>query len=245
MATARIGTSGWMYDDWRDGFYAGLPRSRWLAHCADHFGALEINATHYRLQQRRTFERWRDAVPPGFRFAVKAHRYLTHIRRLQDPAEPIRRDRERAEALGERLAVVLWQLPARFALDTERLDGFLAALHAGWPMRHAIEFRHRSWFRADVSDRLAAAGVATCISHAADWPMWEQVTTDLAYVRLHGSPRTYASAYGERGLRPWARRVEGWLADDRDVFVFFDDDGGGAAPADASCLMRMLGWSQA
>jgi uncharacterized protein YecE (DUF72 family) len=241
MAESFIGTSGWTYDAWRSGFYAGVPRREWLAHCAEHFNALEINASHYRLQQRSTFERWRSVVPEGFRFALKAHRYLTHVRRLADPTEPIRRERERAEALGDALAAILWQLPARFALDEVRLEGFIEALLTGWPTRrHTIEFRHRSWFRADVAERMARAGIAVCISDAGDWPLWEPVTADFVYVRLHGRPQTYVTPYGTRGLRPWAARIEAWLAEGRDVLVFFDNDGGGAAPADARRLIEML-----
>ena len=243
MARAWIGTSGWTYDGWRHDFYEGVPRARWLSHCAERFDALEINATHYRLQTRSTFERWAAAVPDGFRFALKAHRYLTHVRRLREPVEPIRRDRERAQVLGDKLAVVLWQLPARFACDAERtarLERFLGALPAEWPVRHALELRHRSWFRPEIAELLARHGVATVVSHAAEWPMWDSTTGDLVYVRLHGYPCTYASAYGPRELRSWVTRIERWLSEDLDVYVFFDNDIEGAAPRDATVLREML-----
>lgn len=243
MARAWIGTSGWTYAEWRHGFYEGVPRARWLSHCAERFDALEINASHYRLQARRTFERWAAAVPDGFRFTLKAHRYLTHVRRLREPVGPIRRDRGRAEALHERLAAVLWQLPARFARDEERtarLGCFLEALSAEWPARHAIELRHRSWFQPEVADLLASHGASAVISHAAEWPMWEATTADFVYVRLHGVPCTYASAYGPRELRPWVARIGRWLAEGRDVYVFFDNDIEGAAPRDAIALREML-----
>jgi uncharacterized protein YecE (DUF72 family) len=232
-----------MYDEWRHGFYEGVPRRRWLSHCAEHFDALEVNATHYRLQQRSTFERWTAAVPAAFRFTLKAHRYLTHVRRLRDPGGPIRRDRDRADVLGDRLAAVLWQLPARFAYDDERmtrLERFLEVLPAEWPVRHAVELRHRSWFRPEVADLLERHGASTVISHAADWPMWEAVSSDLVYVRLHGYPQTYASEYGSRGLRPWADRIERWLTEGCEVYLFFDNDVGGAAPRDAATLREML-----
>lgn len=262
MASTCIGTSGWMYDDWRDDLYAGVPRSRWLAHYAERFGGVEVNATHYRLQRESTFERWRDAVPHSFRFAIKAHRYLTHVCWLRDPVLPIRRDRQRAAVLGDRLAVVLWQLPARFSLDAsldagragraehaghgerlerlDRLDRFLDALVEEWPVRHTVELRHRGWFRPEVAQRLADRGVAACISHAGDWPMWDAVTADFVYLRLHGHPRTYVSPYGRR-LQAWASRLQRWLAEDRDVYVFFDNDTGGAAPRDAAQLIALLG----
>ena len=148
-------------------------RARWLSHCAEQLNAVEIDASHYRLQQRSTFERWAAAMPNDFRFTLKAHRHLTHVRRLRDPAEPIHRDRERAEALGE---------------------------------------RH---------------GTSVSISHAADWPMWEMLTTDLLCVRLHGCLRAHASAYGRAGLRPWVDRIRRCLAE-------------GAAPRGAALLRSML-----
>lgn len=186
-----------------------------------------------------TCEEWRH----DFRFALKAHRYLTHVRRLRDPLEPIRRDLERAETLGDRLTAILWQLPARFAFDedrSDRIDRFLEALATEWPTRHALELRHRSWFRADVARRLADHGVSNGVSHAADWPMWDAVTAELVYVRLHGHPRTYASEYGAHGLSPWAERIEGWRGEGRDVYVFFDNDIGGAAPRDALVLRQRI-----
>jgi uncharacterized protein YecE (DUF72 family) len=240
MARAFVGTSGWMYDRWRHDFYAQVPRQHWLRHCGARFTALEINATHYRLQRRSTFEAWRAAVPPGFTFAVKAHRYLTHSRLLTEPAGPIRLERERAEGLGPALGAVLWQLPARLRRDDERLEGFLGALAGEWPGRHVIEFRDRSWFSPDVAAVLREHGVAVCISHAGRWPMWQEVTADFVYVRLHGHPQTYVSAYGPEGLRPWLERVEGWLSEGRGVHAYFDNDAEGAAPHDAQRLLAAI-----
>jgi uncharacterized protein YecE (DUF72 family) len=240
MARAFIGTSGWMYDRWRRDFYAGLPRDRWLRHCGERFSALEINATHYRLQRRSTFEGWRAAVPAGFVFAVKAHRYLTHSRLLTEPVGPVRLERERAAGLGPALGAVLWQLPARLRLDEARLETFAAALAAEWPTRHTIEFRDRSWFVPGVAERLRRHGIAVCISHAARWPMWEKVTADFVYLRLHGHPHTYVSAYGADGLRPWADRIERWLGSGLDVHAYFDNDAEGAAPHDAERLLATI-----
>ncbi len=240
MARAFIGTSGWNYEGWKDAFYAGVRRKDWLRYAAERFTGLEVNATFYGLQRRSTFERWRDETPPGFGFAVKGNRYLTHNKKLLDPEEPIRRERERAEVLGAKLKAVLWQLPGQLQLDGERLRRFLAALREGWPVRHAVEFRHPSWFTAEVADALRAHGVAACQSDAADWPMWEEVTADLVYVRLHGHTRTYASAYHSRLLRLWAGRTRAWLAEGRDVHVYFDNAAEGAAPRDALRLLEML-----
>ncbi len=237
---AYVGTSGWNYAAWKDDFYAGIPRSNWLRFCAERFTGIEVNATFYRLQTSDTFRRWHDETPDDFRFAIKGNRYLTHNKKLIDPGRSIPRDRERAQGLGHKLAAVLWQLPARFKKDIERLADFASALQT-WPeTRHAIEFRHRSWFDAEVAACLREARLATCISDAADWPMWGTVTTDLVYVRLHGHTRTYASAYTAASLSRWAELACTWLAQNNDVHIYFDNDAEGAAPHDAIRLLQMI-----
>lgn len=241
---AYVGTSGWSYEGWRGAWYRGVPRSRWLEHCAQRFTGIEVDATFYRLQSRKTFERWRAATPPDFRFAIKAHHYLTHARKLADPLPSIRLERSRAAALGRKLAVVVWQLPRQFRRDLARLERFARALRSWRSVRHAIEFRHESWFEPQVADCLQRHGIAVCQSDAADWPMWKAVTTDLVYVRLHGHTQTYASGYAEPALRSWARRVKRWLREGREVHVYFDNDAGGHAPADAQRLLALLPRSQ-
>ena len=238
---AFVGTSGWAYASWRKRFYEGRPPREWLGFCAQRFSGLEINATHYRLQSAGTFRRWREATPRDFRFTLKAHRYLTHKRKLKNPSGPIRVERERAAALGAKLAVVLWQLPGNFGCNLERLEAFAKALGTWRRARHAIEFRHASWFRKEVADCLRRHRIAVCQSDAADWPRWDAVTTDLVYVRLHGRPRTYASSYGERALRAWARRIRRWQREGRAVHVYFDNDARGAAPRNAERLIALLG----
>ena len=243
-AQAYIGTSGWNYPAWRDSFYHGAPAKRWLAHCAERFTAIEVNATFYRLQRRETFARWRDETPPGFRFAIKANRYLTHNRKLVDPLPSIRLERDAAAGLGDKLAAVLWQLPGNFHRDLGRLQRFVRALHAWRSVRHAIEFRHLSWFDDDVAACLRQRRIAVCQSDAADWPLWDAVTTDLVYVRLHGHAVTYASGYTERQLKSWATRIRAWLREGRAVHVYFDNDAYGRAPIDAIRLLRFLGINQ-
>jgi len=238
---AFVGTSGWIYDAWRGDFYGGAPQKEWLAFCARRFTAIEINATHYRLQSVGTFRRWRSETPPAFRFALKAHRYLTHNRKLSDPSAPIRLERDRAAGLGDKLAVVLWQLPRNFHRNLERLAGFAAALRAWRGVRHAVEFRHPSWFDAEVAACLRAHRIAVCQSDAADWPLWDAVTTDLIYVRLHGHELTYASAYSERALRTWAAKLRRWTRAGLDVHVYFDNDAYGEAPRNALRLLELLG----
>ena len=192
-------------------------------------------------QRRETFARWRAETPPEFRFAIKANRYLTHSRRLIDPLPSIRLERDRAAGLGHKLAAVLWQLPASFHVDIDRLRRFASALRCWRTVRHAIEFRHPSWFVDEVADCLCEHRIAACRSDAADWPSWNAVTTDLVYVRLHGHTITYASGYPAPALAAWAARVRHWLAEGRSVHVYFDNDALGHAPADAMRLLRRLG----
>jgi uncharacterized protein YecE (DUF72 family) len=235
-----VGTSGWNYPGWRGAFYGDCPQRRWLSFLAQRLDAVEINATFYRLQRRETFARWAAETPPQFRFALKAHRYLTHVRRLDDPLPAIRIERERAAGLGDKLAAVLWQLPASAHRDLARLERFARALRRWRRAPHAIEFRHPSWFDDEVAACLRAHDIAVCQSDAADWPLWDAVTAPLVYVRLHGHPLTYASGYSERALRRWAARVHEWLGQGRQVHVYFDNDALGRAPLDALRLRALL-----
>lgn len=235
-----IGISGWTYAHWRHDFYAGVPQRAWLGHAASKFDALEINGSFYRLQSESALARWYAETPPDLIFTAKGHRFLTHAKKLLEPHEPIARCRANLRPLRDKLAVVVWQLPRQLARNLARLEHFAAALDA-WPeVRHAIEFRHKSWFDAEVADCLARFRIANCISDAASWPIWEQVTTDLVYVRLHGHDETYRSAYSRAALMGWAKKIRRWRAEARAVHVYFDNDGTGAAPKDALALKALL-----
>jgi uncharacterized protein YecE (DUF72 family) len=237
----RIGISGWTYAHWRQDFYAGLPQRAWLDRAAGTFDALEINASFYRLQSEAALARWYETTPPGLVFTAKGHRFLTHAKKLLDPGEPIARCRANMRPLRDKLKVVVWQLPQQLARNLGRLENFAAALGA-WPeVRHAIEFRHASWFEAEVAACLARFGIANAISDAASWPIWECLTTDLVYVRLHGHEETYRSAYSRAALMSWAKKIHRWRAEGRAVHVYFDNDGRGAAPKDALALKALLG----
>ena len=245
MARAYIGTSGWVYAGWREHLYADTPVKRWLEVASRTFGALEINGSFYTQIKPETYARWYRETPDDFKFTLKGHRFVTHYKRLRDARESIVRLREQSSGLGDKLAAVVWQLPARFGVDVPRLEDFLGALEA-WPdARHALELRHRSWFVPEVADRLREARVAVCISDAPDFPMWREVTTDLVYVRLHGHTRKYASQYSAANLARWAADIRGWVAEGRDVQVYFDNDGEGHAVHDALMLRAMLDGSAA
>ena len=151
---AYIGTSGWNYKSWRGSFYGNTPQKQWLRFCAERFTAIEVNGTFYRLQEKSTFKKWRDETPEGFPFAIKGHRYVTHNKKLLDVEEPLIRCRESSSPLGKRLAAVVWQLPAFLKKDFGRLEKFANNLQHWNSTRHAIEFRHKSWFDGEVAECL-------------------------------------------------------------------------------------------
>ncbi|MDX1483464.1 MAG: DUF72 domain-containing protein [Alphaproteobacteria bacterium] len=235
----RIGLSGWSYPAWKETFYAGVKRADWLTHASRRFPTLEVNGTFYREQKAATLQRWRQATPEDFVFAIKGHRFVTHRLRLADAEDALVRQRENARHLLPKLAAVLWQLPPGLKADPGRLGAFLAALADWSETRHAIEFRHESWFTGETERTLEDAGAANCISDAAAWPRWDAVTAPLVYLRLHGRPETYVSAYGRAALETWAARIADWRRAGRDVLAYFDNDAAGAAFVDAARLIDL------
>ncbi len=236
----RIGCSGWMYDDWRSRVYPErLPKRRWLEAYAERFSTVEVNSTFYRLARRTAVTGWVDQTPPGFLFAVKASRYLTHVRRLREPAAGIERFYEPLEPLREagRLGPVLWQLPENFHRDDARLAELLAALPGG---RHAIEFRHASWLAPEVLAMLRESDAALVI---ADHPRrsfgLEEASPGWRYVRLHAGTRGRRGNYSATEIAEWARRIAAWRSRG-DVFTYFNNDWEGFAPANATALEREL-----
>lgn len=238
--TVRIGLSGWNYREWKDGFYKGVPQRAWLRHAAETFPTLEVNATFYRSMKGSTYEKWHGETPAGFRFALKGSRYITHLGRLDASRDSVLRMRDDSAPLGDKLGAVIWQTPAKLEPDHDRLARFLEILGAWTGPAHAMEFRNPGWFTGRTAALLDEAGVANAISDAADWPRWDTVTGGLAYLRLHGRPETYRSAYGEAGLREWARAIEAWRAEGTDVLCYFDNTDGDAAPEDARRLRALL-----
>jgi uncharacterized protein YecE (DUF72 family) len=240
VAQAFIGTSGWVYAGWRQHLYADTPAKKWLQVASRAFDALEINGSFYTQIKPETYARWYSETPADFRFALKGHRFVTHYKRLEDCEDSIIRLRDQVRPLREKLAAVVWQLPSNFTANLERLEDFMRALRA-WPtVRHALELRHRSWFTKECARALRAANVAVCMGDAPDFPMWREVTTDLVYVRLHGHTRKYASRYSEQSLRMWAGDAKRWLAEGRDVHVYFDNDAEGHAVRNALRFQELV-----
>jgi uncharacterized protein YecE (DUF72 family) len=240
MKPVRIGCSGWNYDDWRGRLYPEAePRRRWLELYAERFAVVEVNTTFYRLPRREAVAAWVDQTPAEFTFAVKASRYLTHVRRLRDVGEGIERFYERIEPLRDagRLGPVLWQLPATFHRDDERLEAWLEALPAG---RHTIEFRDPSWFVGPVLDALASHAVALTIGDHPQRPFQtHDATAPWRYIRFHYGTRGRNGNYSTREIEVWARQIAAWRRT-HEVFAFFNNDWEGYAPANAAALSRRL-----
>lgn len=240
MPQLYIGTSGWSYRHWQDSFYRGTARKDWLKFYSERFSAVEINASFYRLQTPQTFRSWYEQTPPDFRFALKANRYLTHNKKLLDPEVSVQIEKNHATALGEKLAVVLWQLPGGMKKDMRRLQRFVEALGQWLEVPHVLEFRHDAWFDDETASCLQQAGISVCQSDAEAWPIWRQISSNLVYVRLHGHTRTYASSYSAEELTAWADRIAAWLEQGKHVHVYFNNDAEAAAPFNALSLQTLL-----
>ena len=245
MKPARIGCSGWNYADWRGTFYPQRePQRRWLELYAQRFDTVEVNTTFYRLPRRDAVAGWVKQTPADFRFAVKASRYLTHIKRLTDLSQGVARFYERIEPLIEagRLGPVLWQLPGNFPRDDARLRGWLDALPDG---RHTIEFRHESWFSAPVMRALREHDVAMTIGDHPERPFQtHEATASWRFVRFHYGQRGRAGNYSATEIEQWARRIAQWRRR-QEVWAYFNNDWRGFAPANARALARRLGASRA
>jgi uncharacterized protein YecE (DUF72 family) len=236
-----VGTSGWQYRDWRGRLYPErLPQRLWLEEYGRAFATVENNSAFYRLPPAETFAAWRERTPEGFVMAVKASRYLTHMKRLRDPEEPVRRLMSRAtEGLGDRLGPVLLQLPARFAADVDALEDCLRCFPSG--VRVAVELRHPSWWAEGPALRavLERHGAALCWADRDSrriTPLWR--TAGWGYVRFHAGTAEPRPRYGRRALQSWARRVADAWPDGAEVYVYFNNDPGGAAVADAAGFAR-------
>ena len=232
----KIGTSGWQYKDWRGGFYPDkLPQRLWLEHYADRFAVVEVNNAFYRLPEKSTFQQWRERTPADFVFAVKMSRYLTHVKRLKEPAEPVARFLSRADALGDKLGPVLVQLPPTLKADLGALEETLKQFPRA--VRVAVEPRHETWFTPALRDLLGHYGAALSWADRKGRPLsplWE--TADFGYLRLHeGRARPWPN-YGRTALASWIDRVDGSRKGVQERFVFFNNDPGGAAVANAATM---------
>ena len=265
----RIGISGWRYEPWRGVFYPkGLPQRRELEFAARHFPSVEINGSFYSLQRPEYYEQWYADSPPGFVYAVKGSRYITHLRRLKEIDKPLANFfASGILALKDKLGPFLWQFPPMFAYQRERLDAFFdllprstgealalarrrdarmkgrarLAIDADRPLRHAVEVRHASFVDEGFLGLLRERGIGLVVADTAGrFPRLFDVTADFVYVRLHGDIELYKSGYTPRALDEWAKRIRAWDRDGKDVYVYFDNDMKVRAPFDAINLMDRL-----
>ena len=235
-----VGTSGWQYRDWRGPLYPpGLRQTEWLAFYAQHFSTVEVNNAFYRLSEAGVFRRWAENTPDGFVVAVKASRYLTHIRRLKDPGEPVQRLIERASALGPKLGPILLQLPPTLAI---RLSDLAATLGAFPPsIKVAVEFRHPSWYTDETASVLAEHDAAFCLASSprSRTPEWRTAT--WGYLRMHEGRASPRPCYGRQALRSWAGRLAELFEPTEEVFVYFNNDTHACAVVNARQFRRLSG----
>ena len=222
MGLVRVGCSGWNYAHWRDDVYGGLPSRDWLPRYAELFDTVEVNSTFYRLPTRTAAARWAEQVPPGFSFAVKMSRYLTHIKRLRESDNTLLLERIEPLAEAGRLGLLLWQLPESFRRDDDRLGNAIKRFPAGY--RHCIEFRHGSWFCEPVMDMLREAGIALVIGdHPKRGFQTQEWTADWTYIRFHYGARGRRGNYSPSELAGWSRRLSAWRRKG-DVYAYFNND---------------------
>jgi uncharacterized protein YecE (DUF72 family) len=236
----RIGTSGYVYPHWRKGvFYPlGLPARHELAYYAGRFRTVELNNPFYRLPTPEMFLRWRDGTPNDFEFAVKASRYITHIKRLRDVGDELALFMERASLLGPKLGPVLFQLPPTQRMDIPRLRDFLALLDPS--LRWVVEFRHPSWHTGETYQALAERGVALCIPIGSGLEPDRITTAPFTYIRMHRGQEP-AGGFTEAELKSYAGRIRGLVASGKQVYTYFNNDWEGFALRDAFTLERLLG----
>lgn len=238
-AVVRIGTSGWSYAHWRRVFYPeDLPSSKWLQYYCRYFDTVEVNNTFYKLPGDQALEKWRNEAPSGFVYAVKANRFITHMKKLKDVEDSVDVLIGKVSMLKGHLGPILFQLPPGLNLDANRLRSFLAALPRR--RRYAVEFRNTTWLDDEVIDILSKRRVAFCIHDLLDEPCPHHVTATFAYYRFHGHNEKYGGSYPKRILKEYAKEMASILASGKDVYAYFNNDAFGYALKDAVALRKIV-----
>lgn len=240
MAKIRIGTSGWNYDHWSGPFYPEeLPKKQWLDHYQGQFDTVEVNNTFYNLPNPETIENWKNKVSDHFKFAAKANRYITHMKKLKEPRESLENMLKVFKSFGEKLGPVLFQLPPNWNFNEERLRSFLDLLPDD--LMSTFEFRDKSWINDTTFSFLGEKNAAFCIYDLAGYQSPLHVTADFVYVRLHGpADQKYQGKYGHDQLAWWADRIHEWRDQNKNVYLYFDNDDQGFAPQNALELKEMV-----
>jgi uncharacterized protein YecE (DUF72 family) len=237
--TILIGTSGWHYAHWKGPFYpTDLPAPEFLDYYASRFGTAEINTSFYHLPRAKTLATWRETVGRSFVFAVKASRYITHMKKLKDTGGAVSRFMKLMDNLGKTLGPVLFQLPPHWKVNPGRLREFLEALPRG--PRYSLEFRDPTWFAPEIYDLLSRHRVSFCIYDLQGEVSPKEVTAEYIYIRLHGPGAAYQGSYPKETLAGWAGSISTWSGQGRDVYCYFNNDQGGYAVENALELREML-----
>jgi uncharacterized protein YecE (DUF72 family) len=238
-ATVRMGTSGWYYKHWRGRFYGDeLAPIDMLPFYAGQFDTVEINNTFYALPSLETAQKWREKTPPGFVFAIKASRFLTHLKRLLDTGEGLRKFFEIIESLGEKAGPILFQLPPRWRANADRLSNFISALPTNY--RYAFEFRDPSWFSPVIYDILRNRNIALCITNRKDEDSPAELTADFTYIRFHGGAPSTHGKYESATLSRWASTIDDWRSRLDAIYVYFNNDWEGFAIENATELRGLV-----
>lgn len=235
-----VGTSGWQYPNWRGSFYPqDLPSSQWLKFYSQYFETVEVNSSFYHQTRAAIFEKWQGETPPGFVFAVKGHRFITHIKRLKDCQEPLKVFFKNAGVLrGVGIKhVILWQLPPSLKKDIFRLESFLKLLPKTF--RSTFEFRHQTWMDEETWGVLSKYNAAAVFQDWPEWPQIREVTADFVYCRFHGNKVLYTSSYTDAELKKWAKDCRKWLGEGKDVYAYFNNDAEGFAVPNAQTLKKL------
>ncbi len=241
MPHLSIGCSGFSYKHWKGTFYpADLTERKWLQYYSRVFSTVELNVTFYHLPSHAAFRAWQIGTPPGFVFAVKGSRYITHVKRLLETREPLIRFFEGASLLEEKLRVVLWQFPPAFKLNVDRFSSFLDLL-GKYPCRHTFEFRHESWIVPSIIDLCRRNNAALCMADSPAHIHELPVTADFVYLRRHGQQARYGGRYSKTQIARDAERIRKYQSEGKDVFIYFNNDAHGYAPMNARELIEMLG----
>ncbi len=234
-----IGTSGFSYSHWKGVFYPeNLPSSKFLEFYAEKFNTVEMNSTFYHTPRNSTIKNWVEKTPKNFVFSVKASRFITHIRRLKDAEDSVKKFLEKAELFGEKLGVILFQLPPSLKKDTSLLSDFVKTLNKD--KKYAFEFRHKTWLSDDVYEILKENNIAFCISDTPRYPYAEKITANFSYIRLHGHTQLYASEYTKKQLEHYANLILENNKNGISFYVYFDNDFYGYAVKNALELKRLV-----
>lgn len=246
MAKVLIGTSGWIYKDWWGRFYSEkLPQSQTLEFYSKTFDTVELNASFYHLPLKKNFKNWYKRTPSNFYFSVKGNKYITQNLKLSNPSGPVGRFFSESSGLGEKLEVVLWQLPPNFGKDIKRLENFLKEVNLTTEnlklkTKSAFEFRHLSWLSTDIYDLLKKYKAGWVIQNSSTWQAAEEVTSSFVYLRFHGLESLYSSNYSEAELKKWAEKINKWHNQGLTVYAYFNNDTNAYAVKNALRLKELV-----